>query len=189
MDSPSSTDVSREYTTWTVIWFVFNQMIPALEVHPNIKKLFLAPIPRYLWRSCCADPDHVPNRSKGGFLEYILDSLATTRKTIRSLLFRHKIKNVRAINPSQMIAVPEMWEDDPVHPKEECYVKIVDFIIRGLEDMAVVETGPGSSTGSVKMASSGGGKRSSDDQIVGPSRRPYWMTAGQQAGQSQDWAI
>jgi hypothetical protein len=67
-------------------------------------------------------------------------------------------------------------------------VKIVDYVIKGLEDMAASEAVPGTSEGSVKTAPTRGGKRQSDDQVAGPSRRPFWVTAGLQAGASQDWA-
>jgi hypothetical protein len=39
----------------------FSQVVPLLKALPEVDKIFMTPLPRYLWRSCCADPQHAPN--------------------------------------------------------------------------------------------------------------------------------
>jgi hypothetical protein len=53
--------------------------------------------------SCCSDVDHAPNRSEEKFINNMLEGLDKTKKTQRSLAFRHGLEAMKIINPSRSL--------------------------------------------------------------------------------------
>jgi hypothetical protein len=154
--------------------FLFEMMVPIFASATNTTRLLVTPVPRYLNRGCCADPEHAPNRADEGFLDSFLDSLEKTKRALRSLAFKRSMKDMKVINPAKVLVEDSLWGSDPVHPTADGYKTLLDYIIKVLDD-----------TSNVAGLSSSGKKRATDDQLVGPSRRPFWITGP--GSSSQDW--
>jgi hypothetical protein len=161
--------------------FLFELLIPVFNANAGMRRLLLCPIPRYLWKGCCEDPDHAPNRSDEGFQEDILEGLEKAKRVMRSLAFRHDLKDMKIINPGKLLMEPALWGEDPVHPLVDGYKKIIDFVLAGLE-------AGGSTDTAVLTQPQPSQKRDSTEQLTGPARRPHWVAGGQFASSSQDWA-
>jgi hypothetical protein len=87
--------------------FLFELLIPVFNANAGMRRLLLCPIPRYLWKGCCEDPDHAPNRSEEGFQEDILEGLE--KGVMRSLAFRHDLKDMKIINPGKLLIQSIPW--------------------------------------------------------------------------------
>jgi hypothetical protein len=94
---------------------------------------FLTPMPRYLYTSCCERPDHAPNRTGEDFEDVFRKSLMECRSFYKDFLFTSGCKNINIINPG--LCAPredeegnQLWGPDPVHPREEGYAGIVNYI-------------------------------------------------------------
>jgi hypothetical protein len=125
--------------------------IPIMNELENIPKIILSPLPRYLTRSCCPDPEHAPNRGEEGFRKKIISGAERLRKSIRDQLLESGVRNFKVYNPLWLIAGPktsdealhrlidDLWDEDPVHPSPTGYKRLLAAI--GLLAASVRDTG------------------------------------------------
>jgi hypothetical protein len=113
----------------------FLQLIPLLKALPEYDKVVLAPLPRYLWRSCCLNARHAPNVADDDHVELQLADIEAANRMWRGLCFRDRIRNIKLCNAGHLLADPLMWNEDPVHPDTAGYKKVVDYLLKGLASM------------------------------------------------------
>jgi hypothetical protein len=87
----------------------FLQVVPLLKALPELDKIFLTPLPRYLWTSCCADPQHAPNVKNEDHVDNMLADIQTTNRAWRSICSHEKIRNIKLCNAGSVLAVKQMW--------------------------------------------------------------------------------
>jgi hypothetical protein len=156
--------------------YQFKMMLPIFQAASGVQKVFMTPIPRYLYAGCCEDADHAPNRADENFVDSQLDGLDKAKRMLRSVAFKHGLKEMKIVNPARELADPSLWNGDPVHPTAEAYRRVLDYLVKGLEAAA--------STAAIPVATPGQKKRPADEHLAGPSRRPFWISS---ASSSQDW--
>jgi hypothetical protein len=114
---------------------VFLQLSPMLKELQDNDKLLMVPLPRYLWSSCCDDPEHGANVTSEDHAETILHGLAAVQKLWRGMAFRDRLRNLKVTNVSTQIADQEMWLGGGVNLVEEGYEAVARHITSGLEAM------------------------------------------------------
>jgi hypothetical protein len=158
--------------------YVFELLVPVFNAASNFKRLLLCPIPRYMWQGCCSDPDHAPNRAEEGFLEDMLEGLDKAKRVMRSLAFKHGMKEMKIFNAGKLLADQSLWtEDDPVHPTVAGYKLIISSLVAGLE------AGLNAEAAACPSEALEGQKRESSSQLTGPDRRLHWVSANSGSGQ------
>jgi hypothetical protein len=155
--------------------YQFELLVPVFKTAGSVRRLLLGPVPRYLFSGCCEDPEHAPNRQEEDFQEKLLDGLEKAKRTMRSLAFKHGMKDMKIINPGRFLESSSLWGTDPVHPTVDGYRILLDSIVGGLDVLSEGDT--------AKQAE----KRPASDQLVGPARRPYWISAATPAPGGQEF--
>jgi hypothetical protein len=160
----------------------FSQLVPLLKALPEVDKVFLAPLPRYLWRSCCADPQHAPNIHSEDHVVNMLAEIETANRAWRGICFREKVRNVKLCNAGSVLAVKHLWNTDPVHPTIEGYEKVAEYILNGVQSMEARR-----SAANLEMMEAEPAKRPLTDPEAGPSyKRGYW-TSGEFVSRDTRW--
>jgi hypothetical protein len=114
---------------------VLLQLVPLIKALQDYDKIVMTPLPRYLWSSCCDDPDHAPNIASVDHVPSMLAGLAGVQKLWRGMLFRERLRNTKVCNVGPQLEEIQWWLGDPVHPTTEGYTVVVDHIIRGLTSL------------------------------------------------------
>jgi hypothetical protein len=149
---------------------VFLQLSPMLKELQDFDKLLMVPLPRYMWSSCCDDPEHGANVTSEDHAETILHGLAAVQKLWRGMAFRDRLRNIKITNVSTQVADQEMWLDDGVHLVEDGYVAVARHITSGLEAMEARRT---ASEADYEQDASGGIKRArSGSREAAEPKRP-----------------
>jgi hypothetical protein len=100
---------------------------PILDAVGKKNCLWVAPMPRYLHKNCCADPSHITNRNHRFFQEDMEEQLDRYKWGMKEHMRALGRKNIKILDPSydlRSMAEHEVWGDDPVHPSEAAYSKI-----------------------------------------------------------------
>jgi hypothetical protein len=113
----------------------FLQLVPLFQSLVEMVKVLTVPLPRYLWRACCNDDDHVPNTRQDGYLDYQREDLDGCHRLWKGLAHREKLRNIKICNTSQLLFSRDMWLDDPVHPRQEAYDSVAKYLVRGVLDL------------------------------------------------------
>jgi hypothetical protein len=99
----------------------FKNCLPFLTLLAGRLVVFLTPMPRFLYISCCDDMEHAPNRREAGFEDELRKALADSRDYYKNFLFTSGLRGFSIRNPG--LCVPEtdengarLWSNDPVHP-------------------------------------------------------------------------
>jgi uncharacterized membrane protein YgcG len=114
---------------------VFLQLIPLLNGLQEVDKVLLAPLPRYLYNSCCMDMEHGPNVADPDHCDQILAGIVGLQKLWRGMAFRERLRNLRVINVGPKIAAEAFWMADAVHLTDEGYAVAANFIMGVLDSM------------------------------------------------------
>jgi hypothetical protein len=92
-------------------------VVPLLKWAPDVQKVLILPMPRYTSPDlvCCSKEGHITNRGSG-LLQQTKSSLTAVKKTVRSMLFKEKVRNVRLVDPLQLLDFSDgSIFADPVH--------------------------------------------------------------------------
>jgi uncharacterized membrane protein YgcG len=154
------------------LFMFFKNCLPLFRLLENRKVVILTPGPRYLQAGCCSREDHAPNRGSEGFEKEIRKGLADRRGFIKDFLFTNQIRGFAVLNPGLCLPISgedgeKVWGQDPVHPLQEGYERIVDLLC---EEAA-------------KMAEKASRKRAGEELAPAPKRqrveqqRPRWIEA------------
>jgi len=115
------------------LYMFFKNCIPFLKLLDGRRVLFLTPMPRYIYTSCCTASEHAPNRVEDDFERVIRQKLIEVRDYFKDFIFTSGIRGT-VLNPG--LCVPEadedgnrLWGTDPVHPLQAGYDKIAELII------------------------------------------------------------
>ena len=111
---------------------MFNALEPVLRLLDKRNVILLTPMPRWLYRGCCRDPEHAPNRRHERFEETLRSDLSNFRKSFKNLCFTSNLR-FKILDPSPLLTLvdedgQEIWGEDPVHPRSIGYHRIVDLI-------------------------------------------------------------
>ena len=135
---------------------------PLWEAASSTNMVVVSPLPRYVKHSCCPDAGHIPNRTDPAFYYTLKEELASCATTIKNFLFTSGMQYGRVMDPQRNIkglTVAEIWDKDPVHPKEEIYSKIADGVLEVERSCG----GGGGGSGKRKAASYGSEEDGSQD--------------------------
>ena len=123
--------------------------LPIFKAAGQGPKLLISPLPRYWLTSCCADADHIPNRTSSGNEEMLFMGLDTIRRQCKDFLHISKIRDCTTLNAAQLICSSEgaritpdavkaelqkCWGGDPVHPADQCYAALAKNVLTLCED-------------------------------------------------------
>jgi hypothetical protein len=169
-------------------YMFFKNCLPFLTLLAGRLVVFLTPMPRYLYISCCDDTEHAPNRREAGFEDELRKALADSRDYYKNFLFTSGLRGFSIRNPG--LCVPEadesgvrLWNNDPVHPTYAGYVRIVDMIC---EEADRLRKKPGSAAGG-KRAGGSLGPVSKKARMDVP--RPHWVAESCAATSRQDGSL
>jgi hypothetical protein len=113
----------------------FIQTVPLLKTFQEYDKLVLAPLPRYLYNSCCSDVEHAPNIKEDNHVAGQIGDLEEHQRMWRGISFREKIRNVKVVSAASLLADATWWGTDPVHPTNAGYERVAKFVLQGLRSM------------------------------------------------------
>jgi hypothetical protein len=113
----------------------FLQIIPLLKAFAEYNKLVLAPIPRYLYSSCCDDHEHAPNIKMAGYPDSQVAEIEEHQRMWRGICFREKARNTKVVSAGHLVKESTWWDGDPVHPNMEGYKRFSKFITQGLRSL------------------------------------------------------
>jgi hypothetical protein len=125
---------------------VFLQLEGLLKDLQDFDKILLAPLPRYLWQSCCDDPDHGPNVVSEGHAEQILGATAAVQKLWRGMAFRSKLRNLKVCDIGGRVKDPALWENS-VHLTADGYSTVAQYIMGGFAVMKAKRQSDGGEDG------------------------------------------
>jgi hypothetical protein len=79
---------------------------------------------RYVLKGCCADPEHLPNRTAEDFRQQLQSELSAVANNLRDFLYTSSMRNIKVLSPQETFRGREdssLWREDPVQPSEEAY--------------------------------------------------------------------
>jgi hypothetical protein len=103
---------------------ILNMILPIMEMVKEIPVVFIAPMARYFKNGCCDEKSHISNRFQRSFRDDINKQLADLTKNVKNFMFMNNLRNVVVLDPAvdmKGLADDEIWEDDPIHPRESFY--------------------------------------------------------------------
>ena len=139
---------------------------PLWEAASSTNMVVVSPLPRYVKHSCCPDAGHIPNRTDPAFYYTLKEELAACATTIKNFLFISGMRYGRVMDPQRNIkglTIADIWDKDPVHPKEEIYAKIAEGVLE-------VERSCGGGGGSGKRKAASYGPEEGGSQAHRPVR-------------------
>jgi hypothetical protein len=142
---------------------VFLQLEPLFKELQDYDKMLLVPLPRYLWQSCCDDPDHGSNVAEEGHAEQLLAGTAAVQKRWRGMTFRSKIRNMKVTDLGRKLSGQSLWTG-PVHFSTEGYKIAADHIMEGFSAMEAKR-------GTMEDEADGRMKRRGEDEASGSGTR------------------
>jgi hypothetical protein len=110
----------------------FEAIKPLVDIFEKKKVFFITPLPRYVVAGCCSNEDHCVNRREPGYKNRIQQGLEDIRRNLKDFLFHKGKRNVKVLDPNLEIrglSEGEVWDMDPIHPREEVYKKIAEGLI------------------------------------------------------------
>jgi hypothetical protein len=90
------------------LYMFFKNFLPFLTLLAGRLVIFLTPLPRCLYSSCCTDEEHAPNRREAGFEADFRKALADCRDHYKNFLFTSGLRGFAIPNPG--LCVPELDE-------------------------------------------------------------------------------
>jgi hypothetical protein len=82
----------------------------------------------------------------------------------------------KILNPGRLLADPQYWGIDPVHPTISGYKKVVNYLVTALDNQ--------NKSGALATPAQ---KRPAEGNLAGPCRRPFWVSDGN--NNNQEWAM
>jgi hypothetical protein len=161
---------------------VFLQLEGLLKELQDYDKILLVPIPRYLWHSCCDDPDHGPNVADDGHADQLLAATAAVQKLWRGMTFRSKLRNVKVCDVGSRVKDAGLWEDS-VHLSAEGYNTVAQYIMGGFAAMEAKRRADGGDDGEAeakRRREDEGGVPASNKKRIGDTgnfvkrQDPFW---------------
>ena len=152
---------------------IFSFLGELLDIAKGRKRVVVIPLPRYVTAPCCGDPEHIPNRRDASFSGTIREDLAKLRRHLKDFLFVTNRRDTVIMDPNitvRNLAATEIWEADPVHPKQAIYAKMATDLIALQEVTPGKRKAPDSdSSGTQTTVSGTRGRPSIASQEAGPS--------------------
>ena len=116
---------------------LFKKLLPVLNAVKGAKRVLVPPLPRYLHRSCCEDPEHIPNIRKEDYKEALISATYDARSNIKDFAFRLGLRETRTVSPWQSIKrLDNIWGEDPVHMAEAAYVEVAKLVKEAAAELA-----------------------------------------------------
>jgi hypothetical protein len=100
----------------------FDAIKPLLDIFDKKRTLILTPLPRYVVAGCCNNPEHCANIREPGYKTRMMQGLDDIKRNLRDYLFNKGKRNIRVVDPTMDLmgmVDAEIWDSDPIHPKEE----------------------------------------------------------------------
>jgi hypothetical protein len=104
---------------------------PAFIATAGINTVMMSPLPRFVTRSCCKDPEHMGNRTAPDFFAHMKEDLARTVKVLKEFMHNDDYQNIRVMDPwvgLRHLQPEAIWGEDPVHVKPEHYKKMAEGV-------------------------------------------------------------
>jgi hypothetical protein len=134
----------------------FDAIKPLLDIFDKKRTLILTPLPRYAVAGCCNNLEHCANIREPGYKTRMMQELEDIKRNLRDYLFHKGKRNIRVVDPTMDLmgmVDSEIWDIDPIHPKEEAYKRIAEGLVnvvaqatesgkRGRSDSMSAEAGP-----------------------------------------------
>jgi hypothetical protein len=117
----------------------FKALKPLFDLVGKRKGLLITPMPRYLVRGCCADPEHATNVKDPQYKNKMMADFEEMRGNFKKFLFHDGYRNMKMLDPNvdlRGLAEDEVWGEDPVHPLAAAYKKIAARVIKITNSMS-----------------------------------------------------
>jgi hypothetical protein len=117
---------------------IFNAIRPMLDAARGRNCILASPLPRYLYKGCCTDVEHITNRT-GPFRQHLRKDLKDAADNLRDFCFTTGYKMIKILDPAvswQGTDDDQLWGDDPIHPTELAYTLMansVNSMVTGME--------------------------------------------------------
>jgi hypothetical protein len=155
----------------------FLQFSPLLRSLADLDKIFVVPLPRYLWSPCCDDAEHGQNVLEPGYTEAQLSDLDACHRLWKGLAHREKFRNLMICNAGRPLNNSLMWGSDPVHPLEEAYLGVAKYLMAGAVDL---EGKRKSMLEDPEASVEAKRPRAADISTPPPRFRPHWISSSGQ---------
>jgi lysophospholipase L1-like esterase len=103
--------------------------------------IFMAPLPRYLEKGCCQDPDHMKNRLEPDFAKKLEEGVFAVRRNIKNSAFRHEYKHCVTLSAwGKVRKIESIWSDG-VHLTNTGYKKLAEAVLEAREELKLQRKG------------------------------------------------
>jgi hypothetical protein len=120
---------------------LFKQLDGELQNHKGKPIIFVAPLPRYLERGCCQEPDHMKNRAEPDFGKKLEEGVFAVMRNIKNSAFRHGYKRCVTLSAWGKVRKLESLWSDAVHLTEEGYKTLAKSIVEAMEELKTKRKG------------------------------------------------
>jgi hypothetical protein len=99
------------------------------------------------------------------------------KRNMRSLAFKHNLKDMKIVNPGRVLEDSQLWGPDPVYPSVDGYQLLLTNLVKGLAGSCNKE-----------LENSQAEKRPASEALVSPVRRPHWISGTGPSSSGQELA-
>ena len=127
---------------------LIDNVMPIFEMVSDSPKIVIPPQPRYIFESCCADPEHGTNLGNEGYKEMILGNLSRIRNLMKHELLKREVKNFWVLDSFSIVGGAKLSDyevvvnnlavitaDDGVHFSLLGYQNLSDEITKAVGDL------------------------------------------------------
>jgi hypothetical protein len=87
---------------------MFETVEPILQLAKDRPAILVTHMPRWLYRGCCQDEEHAPNRNEEGFEDNLMRDLKNFKTSFKNLCFTRNLR-LRVIDPSPRLTAQRGW--------------------------------------------------------------------------------
>jgi hypothetical protein len=120
---------------------LFKQLDGELQNHKGNPIIFVAPLPRYLEKGCCQDPDHMKNRAEPDFGKKLEEGVFAVRRNIKNSAFKHGYKRCVTLSAWGKVRRLESLWSDAVHLTDEGYKTLASSIVEAMDELKTKRKG------------------------------------------------
>ena len=145
----------------------FKQALPVLEAVKHLKKIVIAPLPRYWESTCCANKRHVSNFRDEDYNSCLETNIYECKNNLRAFCFRHGVRDVRVIGGWHCVKKERNLWADCVHLSDTGYDIIAATVAETVGEMKgkrPAEQEAGARSKKPRMHSPPGERRRTDER-------------------------
>jgi len=118
---------------------ICDKVAPVIKEAPDLFKVIVGPVPRFVYQPCCDNEEHVANRTKDDFVDNMLRGIANIKNIGRRQIHNNGILKSQTINVAPILKdhmTVESHEQDGETDKQEPTHRGYEILLKEIEDVA-----------------------------------------------------